>query len=1042
MSMVNPVSRAHSRRLIFAALLIATLAYMFWTGSRYPSLDEKAMMGGAIQLEDPLGFEAVLPIERGLSVMQRIAYSTVNWIDTNKKGMTFGLLFGAAFLTLLGYLRRRNFRLPFSNSLYGMFLGVPLGVCVNCAAPIAKGLYQGGSRAETTLSAMIASPTLNIVVMTMSFSLLPFYIAATKLALSLLVILVAVPVLCRFIPREKLLSSVTGTERAPTAPALDEADDLPIESFAQAVLHFGLDFARNLWFILKTTLPLMLLAGLLGAIAGTLMPPQGLALGDFGPLGVGIVALIGTFMPVPIGFDVVLSGALLNGGASHGYIMALVFTLGSYSIYSFLIVGTSVGWRAAVMLGVIVMALGFVAGLGAEAYRDFQTRRAIEMLVSEAAAEPVLTVLSAAAQTGPDGAGQISLERLPYAASSAPRGETAFTRLEAWQIGIDHPVEFSFADMWPPFWEGRAITSGDIDRDGDVDLVFASTRAGLHIYLNDGSGRFAAMEQDIGAVAGMPVFNAVLVDIDGDGWLDLFLATYQEGLHILPNRNGRFDPVSLRPVHNREDAILAMAVSFGDVDRDGDLDLALGNWAAGWYRRIPGEESRNRIVFNDDGALSGDAFADLPGIPGETLSILLSDIDSNGTQDLLVGNDFEVPDYFYLGDGTGGFAAIAYQDGRIPMTTTTTMSVSAADLTNNGESEIYLAQIAGRASGISDRLRMQPIEQYCDGILREADRAVCQQNMDIKNWYRPGNALDPSFANHCAPLAEPYRSECRGMLIKDIAIQNRNPEMCALVPVGERRARQYCDIHFQPSRPMTAGEQDAAIPQILARNVLLQSAGDGSYTEQANALGLEVGGWSWDVSIADFDNDGWQDVYIVNGTWVPNEVTPSNIFMRNQGGGGFEEVTEAWGLSDYLITAAATVTDIDHDGDLDIIAVPVNGPAVVFLNNARDTRSIGFTFDDRVGNRDGIGARVEIRYGENGEQMQMREVQLGGGYMSFDAPLAHFGLGEATQIDSATIRWADGGVTRIDQSLEAGATYRITRTDIDQGQAPLEESRP
>ncbi|WP_417498122.1 FG-GAP-like repeat-containing protein [Maricaulis sp.] len=1042
MNMVNPVSRAHSRRLIFAALLITALAYMFWTGSRYPSLDEKAMMGGAIQLEDPLGFEAVLPIERGLSVMERIAYSTVNWIDTNKKGMTFGLLFGAAFLTLLGYMRRRNFRLPFSNSLYGMFLGAPLGVCVNCAAPIAKGLYQGGSRAETTLSAMIASPTLNIVVMTMSFSLLPFYIAATKLVLSLLVILVAVPVLCRFIPQEKLLSSVTGTEQAPMAPALEESDDMPVESFPQAVLNFVRDYGRNLWFILRTTLPLMLLAGFLGAVAGTLMPPQGLAIGDFGPLGVGIVAVIGTFMPVPIGFDVVLSGALLNGGASHGYIMALVFTLGSFSIYSFLIVGTSVGWRAAFMLGVIVMVLGFFAGLGAEKYHDFQTRRAIEMLTTEAAAEPLETVVNPLAADTSAAPGQISLERLPYGAASAPRGDTAFTRIEAWQIGIDHPVEFSFADMWPPFWEGRAISSGDIDRDGDVDLVFASTRAGLHVYLNDGSGQFAAMEQDFGAIADMPVFNAVLVDIDDDGWLDLFLATYQQGLYILPNHNGRFDPDSLRPVRNRENAILAMALSFGDVDRDGDLDLALGNWAAGWYRRIPGEESRNRIIFNDDGALSGDSFADLPGIPGETLSILLSDIDHNGTQDLLVGNDFEVPDYFYLGDGAGGFSAITHQDGRIPMTTTTTMSVSARDLTNDGEAEIYLAQIAGRASGISSRLRMQPIEQYCDGILRAADQAVCQQNMDIKAWYRPGNALDPSFADHCAPLAEPYRSECRGMLIKDIAIQNRSPEMCALVPVGQIRARQYCDIHFLPSRAMTAAEQDAAIPQVLARNILLSPLGDGSYAERGRDLGLEVGGWSWDVSIADFDNDGWQDVYIVNGTWVPNEVTPSNIFLRNNGGEGFEEVTEAWGLSDYLITAAATVADLDHDGDLDIVAVPVNGPAVAFVNNARDHHAIDFEFDDRIGNRDGIGARVEIRYGENGEQMQMREVQLGGGYMSFDAPTAHFGLGEATQVTSVSIAWADGGLTRIETPLESGATYRVTRTAQTGTDDPLEGNTP
>ena len=164
----------------------------------------------------------------------------MNWIDTNKKGMTFGVLFGAAFLTLLGYLRRRHFAGPFANSLYGMFLGAPLGVCVNCAAPIAKGLYQGGSRAETTLSAMVASPTLNIVVMTMAFSLLPIYIAVTKVALSLLVILIAVPLICRFIPQEKLLHSVKKTSLTPIPPMLaaDGDEEVADAGLPQSFVEF------------------------------------------------------------------------------------------------------------------------------------------------------------------------------------------------------------------------------------------------------------------------------------------------------------------------------------------------------------------------------------------------------------------------------------------------------------------------------------------------------------------------------------------------------------------------------------------------------------------------------------------------------------------------------------------------------------------------------------------------------------------------------------------------------------------------------------
>ena len=79
---------------------------------------------------------------------------------------------------------------------------------------------------------------------------------------------------------------------------------------------------------------------------------------------------------------------------------------------------------------------------------------------------------------------------------------------------------------------------------------------------------------------------------------------------------------------------------------------------------------------------------------------------------------------------------------------------------------------------------------------------------------------------------------------------------------------------------------------------------------------------------------------------------------------------------------------------------------------------------DQIGNNRGIGARITAKIGDT---HQWRELQLGGGFMSFDAPVAHFGLGEATQIDSLRIDWADGSTTQIDHPLTAGATHRITR---------------
>ncbi|MGV6811856.1 MAG: FG-GAP-like repeat-containing protein [Brevirhabdus sp.] len=1004
------VAPQRGKRLFFVLVLIGLISALFWTQSRYPALDEKATMSGAIQLEDPISFEAVFPVTPDMPMWQRVGFSTLNWIDTNKKGMTFGILFGAALLTLFGYLQRKSVRGGFSNSFLGMFIGAPLGVCVNCAAPIARGLYAGGARAETTLSAMVASPTLNIVVLTMLFSLLPLYMAVTKIALSLLVILVAVPLICRLLPQEQLQS--------PNVPA---PEGWAVAASGETVLRAGLmtmaDFGRNLWFIIRTTVPLMLLAGFLGALVATLLPGE-LLLGLGFSLGlVVLVAVIGTFLPVPIAFDVVVAGALLGAGLSAGYIGTLVFTLGTFSIYSFFIVATSISKRAAWMMAGTVALFGVIGGVGIQVWHDWQTRKALEMLTTQA---PASLIGAAHAQTATSG---VTLTRTPLASRRA--GDAPFTRLEAWEIGVDKPIEFSFRDMWPPFWEGRSLASGDIDRDGDADLVIASTRRGLYVYSNDGAGQFTPLEGLPEAVRDLEVFNAVLVDLDNDGWRDLFLTTYRTGMFVLKNVGGRFDAVPPKPVANREGAMLVLALSFGDVDQDGDLDAALGNWTAGWYRRVPGEESRNRLIFNEAGQLDGSRYADLPGMPGETLSILFSDINIDGKTDLLVGNDFEIPDAFYLGDGSGGLSMITRANGLIEKSTTTTMAIKTADLANDGTPEIYEAQIAGRSSGVSATLKMQPLERYCDTIKRDEDRAVCLRNMQIKTWYKSGNNFDPTYAGKCQTLKEPDKSECKAMLVKDLAIQNRDGSICNLIPKSQPQARAFCMVHFLPPGQPTQAQVDALPPQVLRSNVLLVPGDDGHFRDEAESWNLHVGGWSWDTKIADFDNDGDQDIYIVNGTWVPNEVSPSNLYFRNNGDRTFSETSGPMGLEDYLMTAAATVFDLEGDGDLDVITQPVNGPVAVFRNDSTAGNAMVITLEDHLGNRDGVGARVALTR-PDGVTMT-RELQLGGGFMSFDDPVAHFGLGAFGQATHIDVHWADGSSSSLEGPFEANARLHIRR---------------
>ena len=179
------------KRFILSLLSLATLAIFFWAGSRVPQLNEKAIMGESADL-DAIGFDVVLAVKPDDSVVTKVLYTTVNWLQTNKKGMTFGVLFAAIIMVLFSQLKKRSFKSRFANSGLGMVIGAPLGVCVNCAAPIARGIHSGGAAVETTLGAMISSPTLNVIVLTILFSLFPLYIVGLKLALTVGFILIGI----------------------------------------------------------------------------------------------------------------------------------------------------------------------------------------------------------------------------------------------------------------------------------------------------------------------------------------------------------------------------------------------------------------------------------------------------------------------------------------------------------------------------------------------------------------------------------------------------------------------------------------------------------------------------------------------------------------------------------------------------------------------------------------------------------------------------------------------------------------------------------
>ena len=134
-----------------------------------------------------------------------------------------------------------------------------------------------------------------------------------------------------------------------------------------------------------------------------------------------------------------------------------------------------------------------------------------------------------------------------------------------------------------------------------------------------------------------------------------------------------------------------------------------------------------------------------------------------------------------------------------------------------------------------------------------------------------------------------------------------------------------------------------------------------------------------------------------------------------------------YGLEDFLDTPSFTYIDIDNDGDLDIVATGTNAPLRVFINNEQQNNSITFEFRDSKGNYFGIGNKVYIYYGQDYERQQMREIKSGGGFLSFDAPIAHFGLGKYEKVNKVEIIWSTGEKTTMDAEFLPNRKYIITR---------------
>jgi uncharacterized membrane protein YraQ (UPF0718 family) len=342
-------SRSGKSRALALLLLLSIGAY-FWIGSRYPALYKKYSQGTSIKASGALTFGTVYPVDRGMPLAARVGRTTVNWLQANEIGMTFGFFFGAAALTFVTMLPRRRTGDRYLNALLGAVTGAPLGVCANCVVPIARGLYAAGMSTESVLAAMFSSPSLNVVVLAMAFALFPWPVFVVKMVTVLALIFIVAPLM--------------GASRGRAASAPRSLDPQAGETWGGALRTTGTSFVRNFWYVLKVGAPLMLLTAIVGALAIELLPQNVLQANlPVTVPGIVLVALVGAFLPVPMAFDVVIAYLAMKHGVPLPYVVTLLCTLGIFSVYSFSVLGKTISWRLAASAYGAVALVGALAGV-------------------------------------------------------------------------------------------------------------------------------------------------------------------------------------------------------------------------------------------------------------------------------------------------------------------------------------------------------------------------------------------------------------------------------------------------------------------------------------------------------------------------------------------------------------------------------------------------------------------------------------------------------------------------------------------------------
>lgn len=540
-------------------------------------------------------------------------------------------------------------------------------------------------------------------------------------------------------------------------------------------------------------------------------------------------------------------------------------------------------------------------------------------------------------------------------------------------------------------------------------------------------------------------------DINNDGLQDIYLTGNQVSGKLYKNL-GNLKFKDITESAHVETQGWTNGVSMSDINQDGLLDIYI---CKGGSRKAKADEMAN-LVFINKGDGSFEEQAKKIGIADDGYSVqaVFFDYDKDGFKDL------------YL--LTNALVSFNRNTSRPKLI--------------NGEAastdRLYKNNADGTFSNVSKEVGIT-IEGFGLGV------SVCDMNQDgwldiyVSNDFLTNDILyinngNGTFSNKIADYLKHQSFNGMGMNISDINNDGLSDILVLdMLPQDNKHHKQTVGNFSYDKHKLNTSFNYT--PQYV-RNTLQLNNGNGTFSEIGQLSGIHNTDWSWSPLIADFDNDGWKDIFITNGyrrdvtnldfityshksspfgtkeAYLKNklkkletlpEVKLHNYVYKNNGDLTFSDKVKDWGISIPSYSNGAAYADLDNDGDLDLVINNIDDKAHIYKNKLMESKDTtinknSFLRIKLMGTQNTIGTQVVLN--ANGKKQQQFFSPING-YLSTMEPIIHFGLGKATSIDLLEIKWPDG-TSQVIKNAKSNQVLVLNYNDASKPTEQFHKSKP